>query len=69
MTETSDRSAFVGWHRPHARAHWRPVVEAEGEDECWAMLLAAVAGGDKTVTKNPADPDRPGTSACTRVAM
>jgi hypothetical protein len=68
-TSDPERFAYTGWHRPHARARWRAVVEAESEDEAWAMLLAAVAGGDKTVTKSPADPNRPCTGACTRVAM
>jgi hypothetical protein len=69
MNSPADRSAWTGWHRPHARAAWRAVVEAEGEDECWALLLVTVAGGDKTVTRSPADPNRPDAGACTRVAM
>jgi hypothetical protein len=55
---TTDRPTFAGWHRPGAAYSWRRIVEAEAEDECWAMLLAATAGGDVTVLPSHRDPNR-----------
>jgi hypothetical protein len=55
---TTDRPTFTGWHRPGAAYSWRRIVEAEAEDECWAMLLAATAGGDVTVLPSHHDPNR-----------
>jgi hypothetical protein len=54
MDET-DKPAFTGWHRPGAAYPWRRIVEAEGEDDCWAMLLSATIGGDLTVTASHRD--------------
>jgi hypothetical protein len=62
VMNTSDRPSFAGWHRPSASSPWRRIVEAEGEDECWAMLLAASEGGDVTVLPSHCDPNRRKTS-------
>jgi len=50
-----ERPAFTGWHRPSARQPWRPVVQAESQEEAWAMLLTATASGDVTVTASHRD--------------
>jgi hypothetical protein len=50
-----ERPAFTGWHRPSARQPWRAVVQAESQDEVWAMLLTVTGGGDVTVTASHRD--------------
>jgi hypothetical protein len=53
--KATDRPAFTGWHRPSADRPWCPVVQAESQDEAWAMLLAATTGGDLTITASHRD--------------
>jgi hypothetical protein len=53
-----EQPRFTGWHRRNAAHPWRRIVQSEGEDECWAMLLAATAGGDVTVLRSSCDPNR-----------
>ena len=55
MSSDPDRPAFTGWHRPGVAYPWRRIVQAESEDECWCMLIAAIQGGDLTVTASHRD--------------
>lgn len=48
---------YVGWHRQGRGSRWRAVVRGDSEDEVFAMLLVAVAGGDKLVLASGDDPN------------
>jgi hypothetical protein len=56
----NDATAFTGWHRLSARHPWRPIVQAEGQAEAWAMLQCTLPGGDKMVTALHREPNNPG---------
>jgi hypothetical protein len=59
MQTRTDRLAFTGWHRRSSAHPWRRTVQSEDENECWAMLLTAITGGDATVLPSHRDPNRP----------
>ena len=57
MHANTEPSAFTGWHRPHARSPWWPVVRGDSEGACWASLLTEICGGDKIVLAAGRDPN------------
>lgn len=53
------QTTFVGWHRESPRARWVALCRGP-EDECFALLLLVVAGGDKCVLPSGRSPnDKP----------
>lgn len=48
---------FVGWHRPHSRAPWRPVCHGASPDFVLGKLLDTIKGGDRAVLRNGVNPN------------